>query len=298
VKEQRFVEKRKTPKKRRGRPGTNSPVRGGPPLEELAGWRQPKHATPLRNAPVAAIPRGPAEFRDLRRYLLAALILVSVSLLLNVIDRTWPVPNLVLASPIITLATIVICLVAIYRLREIKEGLVRTEAPSAKDPVTGLPDEQYFWLRLREEHKRMRRYGTPVSLVLIDVDDLASVNRQYGQACGNAVLAYVSGVLQSAKRAADVATWLSDDHFALIVLECDKEGASAFVRRFERYVSGRPATLDVGGRAMTLGIEASIGVATAMQGEASAEELVGRARRNLEAVREERDSRRERFTIA
>ncbi len=234
----------------------------------------------------------------MRSYLLGALILVSISLLLNFIGESRHVPNLAVASSIITLAAVGICLVAIYRLREIKEGLVRTTAPSATDLVTGLPDEHYFWLRLREEHKRVRRYGMPVSVVLIDVDDLASVNRQYGQACGNAVLAYVAGVLQSAKRASDVATWLSDDHFALILLECDKEGVSGFVRRLEQYVSGQPATLDVRGRVMTLQIGVCIGVAAAMQGETSAEELVGRARRSLEAAREERDIRQERFTSA
>ena len=63
-------------------------------------------------------------------------------------------------------------------MRLAEKGLVRTTSPAATDPVTGLPDEQYFWLRLREEHRRVRRYGSQASLAIIDVNNLASVNQR------------------------------------------------------------------------------------------------------------------------
>jgi two-component system cell cycle response regulator len=245
--------------------------------------------------PAAAAQRSSAELKALKRYLLAVIALIAGTLLLDLIGQTKSVPNLAAASIVIMMLVLVLCLLTVYRLRVVREGLVRTIEPSVIDTVTGLPDEKYFWLRLREEHKRMRRYGTPVSLALLDVNALASVNTTYGEAGGDTVLAHIAKVLESVKRASDVAARLHDDEFAVIVLECDKEGVAAFAQRLEHHLTRQPATLSVNGQDVTVWVGVCIGVAAAMAGEGSSEELVARARRSLEADKEERNKRRERW---
>jgi diguanylate cyclase (GGDEF)-like protein len=279
-------------------PDASGPVRHGLPLEESSGWRETREATLRKIAPVAATSRPPVELRELKRYLLAALALVSIGLLLALVDEWWKVPHLTAASAVLMLAVVGTSLVAIYRARAATEGLIRTVMPSVRDSVTGLPDEQYFRLRLREEYKRVHRYGIPVSLAIIDVNNLASVNEAYGEACGDAVLSHIAGILEATKRASDVAVRLSDDEFALILLECAREDASQFVRRLEHYVTRQPATVTVEGQVITLWIGVCTGVAAAMEGEMSAEELVARARNNLVTAKDERDRRRERWTSA
>ncbi len=180
------------------------------------------------------------ELRILKRYLLAALGLLSVGILLTIMDERWSVAHVTAATAVLMLGVVGISMVAIYRSRAIVDGLIRTTTPSVRDALTGLPDEQYFRLRLREECKRVGRYGIPVSLAIIDVNNLASVNEAYGEACGDAVLGHIASILESTKRASDIAARLSDDEFALILLECARPDASRYVHRLEQYVARRP----------------------------------------------------------
>jgi diguanylate cyclase (GGDEF)-like protein len=278
-------------------PDASIPVHHGLPIDEDNRWRETREATLRKIAPVAATSKPPpVQLRELKRYLLAGIALVSLGLLLAIVDEWQRVPHMTAANTILMLTVVGISLVAVYRARAATEGLIRTVTPTVRDPVTGLPDEQYFRLRLREEYKRVHRYGIPVSLAIIDVNNLTSVNEAYGEACGDAVLGHIAGVLESTKRASDVAVRLSDDEFALILLECAREDATQFVRRLEHYVTRQPATVTVEGQVITLWIGVCTGVVAAMEGEMSAEELVARARGNLDASKAERDRRRERWT--
>ena len=234
----------------------------------------------------------PRELRELENYLFLALLLVGAGLLLALVDEARPSPYITAMRASLTFALLVVCLTAVVRLRGARQGLVRTGAPSARDAITGLPDEQYFWLRLREEHARARRYGERFAVAILDVNSLASVNRSYGDAAGDAVLAHVARILESAKRGSDVAVRLTDDEFALLLLDCDRDGASAFVARVQQYLNGQPATLLFDGRTLTVPIGISIGVAAATDRETSSEELVARARHNLAAAKEERQLQR------
>jgi diguanylate cyclase (GGDEF)-like protein len=266
------------------------------PIEERGHWREARDAKLRKIAPIVATSKTPVELRILKRYLLGALGLLSLGLLLAILDEGWGVAHLTAASVVLMLGIVGISAVAIFRSRAIVEGLVRTTTPSVRDVLTGLPDEQYFRLRLREECKRVGRYGIPVSLAIIDVNSLASVNEAYGESSGDAVLSHIASVLESTKRASDIAVRLSDDEFALILLECARPDASRYVHRVEQYVARRPATVSVEGQPITLWIGVCIGLASAVDQDTSPEELLAQARRDLEAAKEERDRRRERWT--
>ena len=127
---------------------------------------------------------------------------------------------------------------------------MRTGAPSARDAVTGLPDEQFFWLRLREEHARARRYASPSPSPSRRQQPGGRLTAPTAKPAGDAALDHVARILESAKRGSDVAVRLSDDEFALLLLDCDKEGASAFATRLQQYLNGQPANvrLSKGGR--------------------------------------------------
>jgi len=270
----------------------------GSPLEEAPGWRQPVLGERSRSLSVRpAASKVPRELRELEGYLFLALLLVGAALVLALVEEARPSPYVTVMRGAMTFALLIICVTTIFRLRSAREGLVRTSAPSTRDAITGLPDEQHFWLRLREEHARTRRYGEPFSVAVVDVNSLESVNRSYGEAAGDAVLAHVARVVESAKRGSDVAVRLTDDEFALLLLDCDRDGASTFAARLQQYLNGQPATLLFDGRTLTVPIGISIGFAAATNRETSSEELVARARHNLAAVQEERDLQRERWAI-
>src|SRR5258705_1616522 len=53
-------------------------------------------------------------------------------------------------------------------------------SPPGPDPVTGLPDSTMFHGRLEEELSRSRRQGTPVGLLMLDLDHFGALNKKYG----------------------------------------------------------------------------------------------------------------------
>ena len=57
-----------------------------------------------------------------------------------------------------------------------------------KDGLTGLANHRRFYDRLAEEIERGRRYGTPVALLMLDIDDFKRLNDTYGHPAGDEVL--------------------------------------------------------------------------------------------------------------
>jgi diguanylate cyclase (GGDEF)-like protein len=266
-------------------------------LEEAPGWHRPSLRPLHLHSRVAPVRETLPELRELERYLFLALALVGASMLLGLVEHTG---SQALATAVrfpLAFAVCVVCVTALVRLRGARNGLVRTGLPSPRDAVTGLPDEQYFWLRLREEYARSRRYDEAFSVAILDVNSLGMINHAYGDAAGDAALGHVGRVIESAKRGSDVAVRMADDEFALLLLECDRDGADAFAERVRQYLDGPSATLVLDGRPLTFPVGVSIGVASVMEHEPGAEALMGRARHNLALAKEEREMARTRWAI-
>jgi diguanylate cyclase (GGDEF)-like protein len=230
--------------------------------------------------------------------LIAAAISVLAGASLSFLDEMRQAPHLTAAIELLMVAVVITSLFAIYRAKKAAEGLERTISPSMRDDVTGLPGEEYFRLRLRDEFKRMERTASTLSLAVFDVNNLSSVNEAYGEAAGDAVLKHIADLLELTKRSSDVAARLGDDEFALILLECSQEDASKFLRRLERYVTRKPVSVNVEGQTITLWVGVCSGIASAPDANNNPLDLLAQARHNLETAKQDRDRRRERWTSA
>lgn len=259
-------------------------------------WRDTRALTLQKMWPATA--KSTDAGGELRRYLIVASLSVAVGLSLALADEKWHAPHVATAASVLMLAVVATSLAAVYQARRTAEGFARAVAPSMRDHVTDLPDEEYFRLRLRDEYKRMHRYGTTLSLAVFDVNNLASVNEAYGEAAGDAVLRHIADLLEMTKRASDVVVRLSDDEFGLMLLECSEEDAVKFLGRLERYITRRPVTVNVEGQAITLWVGVCSGIASAHRGDTNPPELLLQARHNLDIARGDRDRRRERWTNA
>jgi PleD family two-component response regulator len=86
------------------------------------------------------------------------------------------------------------------------------------DGLTGLFNYRHLNDRLREESARFRRYRTPLSLVMFDVDDFKQFNDTYGHQAGDAVLVAIARVLRDTLRAdIDVVCRYGGDEFAALL---------------------------------------------------------------------------------
>jgi two-component system, cell cycle response regulator len=129
----------------------------------------------------------------------------------------------------------------------------RLQHRAAVDDLTGLGNLSMFRARLAEEHERVSRYGSPLSLAMIDVDKLKSINDQRGHVAGSDVLRAIGEVLRRHARATDLAVRYGGDEFVVLLPHTTLSEASVFAER----VRSEVARLAVHGFCPTV----SIGVA-------------------------------------
>ena len=77
---------------------------------------------------------------------------------------------------------------------------------STIDPLTGLPNRRALESRLRDEWRRSERYGSPLPMLLIDIDGLKRINDERGHAAGDQILRGAS-TADSLMREADAALY-------------------------------------------------------------------------------------------
>lgn len=93
------------------------------------------------------------------------------------------------------------------------------------DELTGLNNGRALRARYQRVIERAARYREPLSLLLIDVDQLKEINDRFGHAAGSAALQHVAGALKSAKRQDDFAARWGGDEFALLMEGADEASA-------------------------------------------------------------------------
>ncbi len=158
---------------------------------------------------------------------------------------------------------------AMLRIKAAQEALrlakLELERLSITDPLTGLFNRRYFQYRLEQEVERCRRYGDPVSLLLLDLDHFKRVNDRHGHEVGDAVLRTTAALLRDDLRRPDVCTRWGGEEFAVIMPSTDRSGAATVAERVLRTVRARacfsaPPIRGPQGRAETFSVTASLGV--------------------------------------
>ncbi len=124
--------------------------------------------------------------------------------------------------------------VRINSLLKIKELHDKIDEVSTTDELTGLHNRKYLQERLDAEISRARRYKTPLSCLLFDIDFFKVVNDMYGYEWGDVLLRNLSDKLKQMVRKEDVLTRYGDEEFILILPNTSEDNAFLFGERFRR----------------------------------------------------------------
>ena len=108
---------------------------------------------------------------------------------------------------------------------ELLEKNTQLEALSITDPLTGLANRRRLMARLEEEVARARRYKTPLSVVMLDIDHFKQVNDTHGHAMGDEVLRNIGAMLKASVRTTDLAARYGGEEFALVLSHTDSAAA-------------------------------------------------------------------------
>lgn len=148
----------------------------------------------------------------------------------------------------------------------------RFERLATTDPLTGVANRRLLFDVSKRELARSRRYGTPTSLIIIDLDHFKSINDKFGHLVGDRALSHAADVLGEAIRDADMISRYGGEEFGILLPMTDLDGAVEVAERCRTRLAERPFM--VNGDNVT--ITASLGVASTVK-EGDVDELLRRA---------------------
>jgi diguanylate cyclase (GGDEF)-like protein len=143
---------------------------------------------------------------------------------------------------------------SLARARESLEQLATT------DGLTKIHNHRFFQDRLTAEVERSERDGTPLALLLVDIDDFKALNDQHGHAAGDAVLEQLAHVLVEEAGSANVVARYGGEEFAILAPGADVEAAVCLAEKIRLAVNQRAFEVPPAGRTVTASV--SIGVAS------------------------------------
>ncbi len=131
------------------------------------------------------------------------------------------------------------------------------------DPLTGLCNKAYMNLKLEEEFKKSRRYGSPLSLILVDIDNFSDIFQTSGKNAGNEILVNVGSVLLCESRDIDIVGRIEDARFLLLLPSTDLNGAKTMADRVFNNVLERP--FDLTDTVDEVTVRVSVGIASCLR---------------------------------
>jgi diguanylate cyclase (GGDEF)-like protein len=113
------------------------------------------------------------------------------------------------------------------------------DAVPERDPLTNLYDRPAFHALLEREISRARRGGDTLSLLVLDVDRLTSLNARIGQLAADGVLAGVAGLLRDVAGPADLSCRVGGGRFAVLLPGSDSRDAERLFERLQATLRGQ-----------------------------------------------------------
>lgn len=105
-----------------------------------------------------------------------------------------------------------------------------------KDQLTSLYNHNFFYSRLEEEFERAVRYETPLSLIMLDIDNFKQVNDTYGHRVGDVVLREIAAMVKRGVRKTDIVARYGGEEFAVILPHTLLKGAVEEAERLREIV--------------------------------------------------------------
>lgn len=126
------------------------------------------------------------------------------------------------------------------------------------DDLTGLVNRRRFVEALQAEIDRARRFGSPLTVVLADLDDFKLVNDHFGHHAGDIVLQSFADLMRAHVREVDVPGRIGGEEFAILLPETDAGGAARMAERMRHSLNAFAVVIS---EDRTVRVTSSFGVA-------------------------------------
>ncbi|MBI5285231.1 MAG: GGDEF domain-containing protein [Chloroflexi bacterium] len=171
----------------------------------------------------------------------------------------------------------------------------RLRTMAYRDSLTGLYNHRYFYEQLSHEIERSLRYGQPLTVLLMDMNNFKEINDTFGHIIGDKFLSLVGQVISRQIRGSDIGARYGGDEFVVILPNTALEEARLTAEKLSAAVE-HAAALNPGEEQVKLGI--SIGIAVCPDDSRAAGELLQMADGRLYEQKAARKSGRGRSNVA
>ncbi|MFI7677355.1 diguanylate cyclase [Actinophytocola sp. NPDC049390] len=202
----------------------------------------------------------------------AALVAPATLLVEYARDAYDDIPVIAVACGLLFLLTIARLAVLVAQQRQL----------AITDVLTGLRTRRYFENRLTTELAHARRTGTPLAVLIADVDHFKSINDAYGHPGGDRVLVEIATRLRHGLRHEDVISRYGGEEFAVLLRGATADEPVRIAERLRHTVSSSPVVV---GDGMAVEVTISVGTATFPLHGSTQDELVTAADRALYAAK-------------
>ncbi|MBK6742383.1 MAG: diguanylate cyclase [Hydrogenophilales bacterium] len=142
------------------------------------------------------------------------------------------------------------------------------------DSLTGLVNRRQFLILAQQEMTRARRYGSPMSIAMLDLDHFKAVNDTYGHEVGDRVLRQFADIARGILREVDIMGRLGGEEFAVFFPETSGANALEVAERLREAIANAAISLEHG---LPIRISVSIGITPFLTTDKNIDMLLSRA---------------------
>jgi two-component system, cell cycle response regulator len=145
-----------------------------------------------------------------------------------------------------------------HTIRELEASKRALAEQATTDPLTRLKNRRAFFENGSRQVSMARRYGTDLSILILDLDYFKRINDSFGHQAGDEALVTVAQILSQLTRTEDTVARVGGEEFALLLPDTNRLGAAVLAERIRNAVEREQFTVDGQPVQLTL----SIGVAS------------------------------------
>ncbi|HRO50345.1 MAG TPA: diguanylate cyclase [Hyphomicrobium sp.] len=125
----------------------------------------------------------------------------------------------------------------------LRSNLIQAEEVVLRDPLTGVGNRRCFDLTMEKAITDSRENGTPLSLVMCDIDYFKRVNDAFGHQVGDEIIKMFSRVIETSVREGDTVIRYGGEEFAVILPRAGQDAAKSIAERIRRQFESKKLTI-------------------------------------------------------
>ncbi|MFW6281817.1 MAG: sensor domain-containing diguanylate cyclase, partial [bacterium] len=119
--------------------------------------------------------------------------------------------------------------------KKLQKEIKKNEYLSYHDQLTGLYNRRYFENKIEEFNKRGKNHK-PISIIIIDIDELKTINDSFGHKEGDKYIKMSSDIINKSTREDDIIARIGGDEFAILLPDTDEDTAERIIKRIQKNV--------------------------------------------------------------